>query len=135
MTDEDDELAELRAQSTSGGGNRIDADQKKSESAVDDLVASMEKVEDGDLSKTISFWDPEGAAILNVLLSNPERLKRFAEACGDRLETNVDVEDADRSDVLKLAWRVGLAEVDPELLENAREARRKRAIEKADEGL
>jgi len=52
---DDKSLEDLRKQS-SGGGNRIDADAAKQESAVDQLVEAFEQIDDGDISPTLSFW-------------------------------------------------------------------------------
>ncbi|MDL0123109.1 hypothetical protein [Halobacterium salinarum] len=131
----DDELEQLRQQSTSGGGNRIDADATKRDSAVDDLVDALKRVDEGDVSKTLSLWAPDEAAMVDVLMEDDERLQAMLDVFGEELDTDIDANEADRSDLLKLALRYAIADVDPELLKDLREARRERAIAKADEGL
>jgi hypothetical protein len=133
--DVEDGLEALRKESTSGGGNRIDHDAAKRDSAVDELVDSLERVDDGDLSKTLSFWDPDMAAVLAVIMDDDERLVAIVDALADDLGADVEAADADRSDVLKLAVRAALQDADPDLFEDLREARRERAIAEADEHL
>jgi len=130
-----DELEQLRQQSTSGGGNRIDADAAKQDSAVDDLVDALERIDDGDSSATLSFWGKDEAAAVDVLMADDERLEADLAALAEELGADIDTADASQSDLLKLAVRYAIAEVDPELIEDLREARRKRAMAKADEGL
>lgn len=134
MTNED-ELEQLRQQSTSGGGNRIDADAKQQESAVDDLVDALERIDEGESSATLSFWGKDEAAAVDVLMADEDRLEADLAALADELGSDVNVADASQSDLLKLAVRYALAEVDGELIGDLREARRKRAMAKADEGL
>ena len=134
-TDVETGLEELRKQSTSGGGNRIDHDAAQRDSAVNELVDALERVDEGDLSKTISFWDPDMAAVLAVLLEDNDRLATTVESLADELGADIDATDADRSDVLKLAVRAALQNADPNLFEDLRDARRKRAIAEADEQL
>lgn len=135
MTDNEKSLDDLRKQSTSGGGNRIDADAKKQESAVGDLVDALEHVDDGDISKTLSLWAPDEAAATEVLMKDEERLGEMLEQFNAELDTDVKAADADRSDLLRLALRFAFSKTDPELLDDLREARRKRAVAKADEEL
>ncbi|NHX37831.1 MULTISPECIES: hypothetical protein [Halolamina] len=131
----DDELEQLRQQSTSGGGNRIDADAAKQNSAVDDLVDALERIDEGDSSATLSFWGKSEAAAVDVLMTDDERRTAMLEAFAEELGAEVDVDDASQSDLLKLAIRYAIADVDPELVDDLREARRERAMAKADEGL
>ncbi len=131
----DDELEQLRQQSTSGGGNRIDADAQQQDSAVDDLVDALERIDAGEDNATLSFWGKDEAALVDVLMGDDERREEILAAFGDALGAEVDVEEASQSDLLKLAIRYAIADVDPELIEELREARRERAMAKADEGL
>ncbi len=131
----DDELEQLRQQSTSGGGNRIDADAARKDSAVDDLVDALERIDNGDSSATLSFWGKDEAAAVDVLMADEDRRTAMLEAFAEELGAEVDADDASQSDLLKLAIRYAIADVDPELLDDLREARRERAMAKADEGL
>lgn len=139
MTDDNTEsgLEELRKQSTSGGGNRIDHDAAKSESAVDDLVAALNRVHesDGDLSKTLSVWDPNLSALIAVVLEDDARRTALIDALPEAPGVNVDPDNADRSDLLKLIVRGALNDADPDLFDDLREARRERAIAEVDEEL
>jgi len=68
-------------------------------------------------------------------MGDHERREEILAAFGDELGADVDVGEASQSDLLKLAIRYAIADVDPELIEELREARRERAMAKADEGL
>lgn len=131
----DDELEQLRQQSTSGGGNRIDADAQQQDSAVDDLVDALERIDAGEDNATLSFWGKDEAALVDVVMADTERREAILGEFADELGVDVDPEEANQSDLLKLAIRHALANVDPDLFEDLREARRERAMAKADEGL
>jgi hypothetical protein len=132
---DDKSLEDLRKQSTSGGGNRIDADAAKQESAVDQLVEAFEQIDDGDISPTLSFWGKDEATAVEVIMDDEERLDAMLDRFGEELGTDLEAAAASQSDFLKLAVRYAIADVDSELIEDLREARRKRAMAKADEGL
>jgi len=135
MSQNNDELDKLRQQSTSGGGNRIDADAKKQDGAVDELVDALERIDDDELSPTLSFWGKDEAAAVEVVMNDDDRREAMLQAFSEELGVDVDAEEASQSDLLKLAVRYAIADTDPALLEDLREARRERAMQKADEGL
>jgi hypothetical protein len=64
-----------------------------------------------------------------------ECLEAVLGAFGMELGTDLEADEASQSDLLKLAVCYALADVDADLIEALREARRKRAMVKADEGL
>lgn len=131
----EDKLEQMRSESTSGGGSRLDADATPDEDVVDELVDALDAADEGDLSKTLSVWDPEMAAVLSVILGDQERAQEDAQALAHELSTSFDEDVVDRSNLLKLALRVGLQEVDEEIFDELRQARRERAIQTASEGI
>lgn len=131
---DDIDFSDVREESTSGGGNRIDADAAQEERLIEELVAAMNNVENGNTPKTLSFWGPEEAAITDVVMADDEERAAMVDEFSDELGVDVDGEEIDRSRLLKLALRFAFAQANPSLMEDVREARRKRAVEKADEG-
>jgi hypothetical protein len=120
MTDDmDDELAELREQTSRG--NRLD-EQADEGDFVDRIVTMLDAVDEGDRSKVLSLYDPQLAALIYALEDDPQRFREVVEALGEAQGTNVDVEEIGRTEFLKMAVRVGLRESAPDLLDEAKEA-------------
>jgi len=120
MTDEmDDELAELREQTSRG--NRLD-EQADEGDFVDRVVTMLDAVDEGDRSKILSLYDPQLAALIYALEHDPQRFREVAEALGEAQGTDVDVEEVGRTEFLKMAVRVALRESAPDLLDEAKEA-------------
>ena len=125
MTD-DDELAALREQTSQG--DRID---EASESAnqqefIENIVAELEAIEGGEKQKTLSVWDGHLAAFIRALEENPDRLETVGHGLQQRLD--VDESEVDRSELLRLALRLGLQQAAPEEFEAIREAAKQQAI-------
>lgn len=123
---EDDDLAALREQTAHG--DRIDelaADDAK-QKFVDDILAELDAIDAGDEQKTISVWDGHLAAFIRALEENPDRL----EAVGHAFQRQLDLEegDVDRSEILRLALRLGFQEAAPTEFEAVREAAREQAV-------
>jgi hypothetical protein len=124
VSDEED-LAALREQTSQG--DRIEeaaAGQEKQE-FVEDILSQLESIDAGERQKTVSVWDGHLAAFVGALENNPERMEDVGEALADRVGTDVDT--LDRSDVLRLALRLGFQEAAPEEFDAIREAARKQA--------
>jgi hypothetical protein len=122
---DDDDLAALREQTSQG--DRIDeaGETEDRQQFVDDIVAELEAIETGDQQKTVSVWDGPLAALIRALEENPDRL----EEVGHSLQRQLDVDESavDRSDLLRLALRLGFQEAAPEEIEAVREAVREQA--------
>jgi hypothetical protein len=122
---DDPDLEDLKAQTSQG--DRLDAAAKEMDrqDLVDDIVDELEAIDAGDQQKTVSVWDGQLAAFIRALEANPEHL----EAVGHGLQEQLDIEadDVDRSEVLRLALRVGFQEAAPEQFEAVRDAVRKQA--------
>lgn len=117
---EDDELAALRDETSHG--DRIDTADAASDrrAFVDDIVAELEAIDAGDKQKTISVWDGHLAAFIRALEANPERMA----SVGEGLQRRLDLEDGEvnRSEILRLALRLGFKEAAPDELEAVRNA-------------
>ena len=122
---EDDDLAALREQTSQG--DRLDeaGSAEKKRALVDDIVSELEAIEDGEQQKTVSVWDGNLAAFIRALEDNPNRMEHVGHALQRRLD--VDVGEADRSDILRLALRLGFQEAVPEEFDAVRDAVRKQA--------
>jgi len=117
---EDDELAALRDETAHG--DRIDtADATSDRQAfVDDIVAELEAIDDGDKQQTVSVWDGHLAAFVRALEADPDRM----ESVGTKLQQRLDIESeaVDRSEILRLALRAGFTEAAPDEFDALREA-------------
>jgi len=122
---EDADLAALREQTSQG--DRLDeagsAEQKQA--LVDDIVSELEAIDGGEQQKTVSVWDGNLAAFIRALEDNPDRMEDVGQALQQRLD--VDVGEADRSDILRLALRLGFQEAAPDEFDAVREAVGKQA--------
>jgi len=123
--EEDIDLAALRKQTSQG--DRLDeagsAEQKQA--LVDDIVSELESIDGGEQQKTVSVWDGNLAAFIRALEDNPDRMEDVGQALQQRLD--VDVGEADRSDILRLALRLGFQEAAPDEFDAVREAVGKQA--------
>ena len=126
---DDDELAALREQTSQG--DRIDEANKAEnrQDLVEDIVAELEAIERGEQQKTVSVWDGHLAAFIRALEENPERLEDVGYNLQQRLgmdESEV-AQGVDRSQILRLALRLGFKEAAPDEFESVREAAREQA--------
>ncbi|MFC6943245.1 hypothetical protein ACFQE8_25365 [Salinirubellus sp. GCM10025818] len=122
---DDDDLATLREQTSHG--DRLDeapaAEQRQA--FVDAIVAELEAIERGDQQKTVSVWDGPLAAFIRALEDNPDRLEEVGHAL--QRELDLDEHDVERSEVLRLALRLGFKKAAPEAFEAVREAAQQQA--------
>lgn len=125
IVSDDDELAALREQTSHG--DRIDeaAAEGEKHELVEDIVAELEAIDAGEQQKTISVWDGHLAAFIRALEANPDRMDDVGHALQRQLD--IEEEDVDRSEILRLALRLGFREGAPKEFEAVREAARKRA--------
>jgi hypothetical protein len=121
----DDDLAALREQ-TSQGDRLDEADSaEKKRALVEDIVSELEAIDDGERQKTVSVWDGNLAAFIRALEDNPDRMENVGHALQQRLD--VDVGETDRSEILRLALRLGFQEAAPDEFDAVREAVGKQA--------
>lgn len=125
MTEEDDELAALREQTSHGDRIETAATEEDRRDLVEDILAELDAIEAGEKQKTVSVWDGHLAAFIRALEENPDRLTEV----GHALQQQLDVEqgEVDRSELLRLALRLGLQEAAPQEFEAVREAAREQA--------
>lgn len=117
---EGDDLAALRDETSHG--DRIDTAETESshQAFVNDIVAELEAIDDGDKQKTVSVWDGHLAAFVRALEANPDRMASVGEGLQQQL--NVDRDAVDRSEILRLALRLGFKEAAPDELDAVRDA-------------
>lgn len=118
---DDPDLDQLRQQTDHG--DRLDAEAGKTDRQPlrESIASYLAEVEEGERQKTVSVWDGDLAAFMAALEDHPDELETVV----DELRNSLDVEaagDADRSEVLRLALRVGLREAVPEYMEATRDA-------------
>ena len=123
--EEDVDLAALREQTSQG--DRLDeaGSVEQKQALVDDIISELEAIDGGEQQKTVSVWDGNLAAFISALEDNPDRMEDVGQALQQRLD--VDVGEADRSDILRLALRLGFQEAAPDEFDAVREAVGKQA--------
>lgn len=128
MSNSDDKsLEELRQETTKG--DRLDEAPAQQRQA--DLQASMREhlaaLDAGDRQKTVSVWDGNLAAFIAALEDHPEEMQAVGEALAAELDSEIG-DDVERSEVLRMALRLGFREAAPEHIETLREAVREQAV-------
>lgn len=119
---DDSDINDLREQTQSGDRmSEMDAPKNFADTVYDALGAA----DRGEIGKTLSFWDPRLAALLHALEQDDARRQQTATRLRAALSREDDDSEADRSEIIRLALRVGLREADPELLDDARDAHRR----------
>ena len=121
MTDNiDDKLNELREQESKG--NRLDRDNPKSQTDfVDVLDEALEAVNQGDISDTITAYDPKLAAVLQAL-EEDEQMNNVFEQLQIAYDGDSGLQKPSRSAIIRLAVRVGLQEGTDGVLDDLEEA-------------
>jgi len=123
---DDADLDQLRA--ATDHGDRLDeAAEEVDRAALRESIAEyLDEIDAGDRQKTVSVWDGEVAALLAALEDHPEDMARVGDSLREALGVDTD-DDVDRSDVIRLALRLGLREAAPKEIETVREAVQDRA--------
>ena len=120
MSDElDSELEELREQTTRN--NRL-SEQANEPDFIEQIVAMLNDVDSGERGKILSLYDPQLAALIYALETDDRRFNEVIGALQETANRQIDTEDVGRTELLKLAVRIGLQEAAPELLEDAQTA-------------
>lgn len=122
-----DELAALREQTTHG--DRLDeaANSEASSAFIETLVAELDAIDAGETQKTVSVWDGSFAAFLHALEAHPEQLDAVGTDLQAALDGDTD-EPVDRSEIIRLALRVGLKEASPETFAALQEGVQRHAV-------
>lgn len=125
---DDADLDELRE--ATDHGDRLD--EAAGAGVYDDLQRDMmeylAEIDDGGRQKTVSVWDGDLAAFTAALDDNPEQLHAFGEALREELDVG-GTGPPDRSEVLRLALRLGFREAAPDNMETARKAVKEHATQ------
>jgi outer membrane receptor protein involved in Fe transport len=125
MTD-DDELQELREQTDVGTRIQNVPDDVEDGTLEKTIVTLLDEVESGTVSKTLSLRDNRLAALIRGL-EETDDLDDVGLALQNELGRDADPDMIDRSEVLRLAVRIGLQEAAPEIVEIARDAQARHA--------
>ena len=129
MTDTDEELEQLRQKTDVGTRAQSATTGDDSTDLEDEVVALLADVEDGEVSKTLSVRDARLTALVRAL-EETGSLDGVGTALREELGREADADGTDRSEMLRLAVRLGLREAAPEVLDTARKASARRASEK-----
>jgi sirohydrochlorin ferrochelatase len=117
----DDELEQLREQTSTG--DRLDeasAEQDQHE-LQEAILTELEAIDAGEKQKTVSVWDGPVAALLGALEDRDDDLVETGEQLRDALGVEAD-DEPDRSEVLRLALRLGFETGAPDKLDATRAA-------------
>jgi hypothetical protein len=121
MSDDiDDKLSELREEESKG--NRLDRENPQSQpDFVDALDDALESIDQGELSDTITAYDPRLAAVLQAL-EEDNRMDDIFEQLQEAYEGNSGLQKPSRSAIIRLAVRVGFQEGTDSVLDDLEEA-------------
>lgn len=115
-----DDLEELRKKTERG--DRNDEIRTEADSAfVDELVDAIEAVDSGERPKTVAVRDQPVAALLAALDDDDDEMTGVGNALEEALGRDRS-EEFDRSEIVRLAVRVGLETATPEKTEQLSDA-------------
>ncbi|WP_434531937.1 hypothetical protein ACODNH_23560 (plasmid) [Haloarcula sp. NS06] len=126
MTETDDELEELREQTDVGTRAEAETTNDETSELEDAIVTLLGEVESGDVSKTLSVRDEQLAALIRGL-EETDSLADVGTPLKEELGRDDDKDVTDRSELLRLAVRLGLQQAAPEVVETARDANARHA--------
>jgi hypothetical protein len=119
MSEED--LEQLKEQTTAGTRVAAAAADESNRDLRNRIVDELEAISDGE-RKTLAIRDESLSALFSALEGNQEDMEQVLEQLATELDR--DVEDSTRSELLRLAARVGLQEAAPEAWDELLEARK-----------
>jgi hypothetical protein len=128
MTDSDEELEQLRQETDVGTRAQSETPSEESTDLEDAVVALLTDVEEGEVAKTLSVRDARLTALVRAL-EETDGLDDVGAALREELGREADGGGTDRSEILRLAVRLGLQEAAPEVLDTARDAYARHASE------
>lgn len=138
MTDDTDNLdpEELLQQSKERKRHTSEPNESTETSDIDRVQTiknALIAIDDGEAPENINLRDSRVKGLL-VGLEEADELQKVATELATVIEGNLDIEldGTSQSDVARLLLRVGLQEGIPEILEDAREARKQKALEQAE---
>lgn len=124
---EDDDLESLREQTAQGDRIENAATDNATRNLATAILDELAAIDAGDKQKTISVWDGHLAAFVRALEDDPDQLSAVGHALQRQLDREPD--DINRSELLRLALRLGFQEAAPDEFDALREAARERATE------
>lgn len=86
------------------------------------MATAFAQIEAGETAKSLSVRDGQLASLIHGLEAESDELEAVGIALQKALDREPDPDVIDRSEVLRLAVRVGLRETAPEVVETARNA-------------
>lgn len=128
MTDDDEELEQLREDTELGTRAEYSTSGEETSNLEDTMVALLAEVEAGEVSKTLSVRDERLTALVRAL-EETGGLDDVGEDLREELGREGDAVGTDRSEMLRLAVRLGLQEAAPGILDTARDASARHASE------
>ncbi|USZ69872.1 hypothetical protein NGM10_15825 (plasmid) [Halorussus salilacus] len=114
----DPDLEELRQQTQRT--DRLDQPSRSpgdGEDVVEDLIDALEAIESGEQAKTFAARDASVTALLTMLADRDGELAEVGTSLQEALGRDVDPDALDRSEVVRLAVRLGIREAAPEYLD------------------
>lgn len=124
---DDAEVEELRKRHQKG--SRVTGAATESEEPADEfdpleeaMVEAFARIERGDTAKSLSVRDGQLAALIHGLEAESAELEAVGVSLQEALDRGADPEAVDRSEVIRLAVRLGLREAVSETVETARSA-------------
>lgn len=123
MTDDnetDEQLKKLRDDESRG--NRLDRDNPQNQpDLVDAIEQALDAADDGNITETVTAYDPRMAALL-VALDDQDEIEDVFESLSAAYNGDSGIEKPTRSAIIRLAIRVGLQEGGDGVLDDLREA-------------
>jgi elongation factor P--beta-lysine ligase len=109
-------------------GRRTDAAAEEMSTLREDIVAELKEI-DGGKRKTLAIRDESLAALFNALDEHDEEMASVLEDLGDA--AGRDASDHTKSELLRLAARVGLQTAAEDTWDELLEAKKERAVDSA----
>jgi len=128
MTETDKELEELREQTNVGTRAESESASDETSDLEDAIVTLLGEVQNGGVSKTLSVRDEQLTALIRGL-EETDGINDVGASLREKLGRDSATDGTDRSEILRLAVRVGLQEAAPEVVETARDANARHASE------
>ena len=125
---DDEDLEELRQQTDVGTRADSSTPNEGSGELETAIVKLLGEIESGDTGKTLSLRDAQLTALIRGL-EETDALDDVGTALQEELGRETDPDAVDRSEVLRLAVRLGLQEATPDVVETARDAHAQYASE------
>jgi hypothetical protein len=118
--DVDEKLNEIRDEEPTG--NRLDRENPQAQpDFVDVLVEALESAEQGELSETITAYDPILAALLQAF-EDDDRMEDVFEQLQEAYDGDAGLQEPSRSAIIRLAVRVGLQDGTDSVIDDLEEA-------------